>query len=159
MVKARRVSIGTLCVVVAVAALDLAWWRHIAHYWLGSRSLLGFRGPALDAGAMPMASVLVIGLSYVLSNRGRVPRAFAGFLWGGAAGLLLYLVYCWVCWRLPQWVVSKSHQPIYTARAWWPWLDTPYGHYLYYADIVYFGTPQFLLALCCGLICRKNQDL
>ncbi len=54
MEKPRRASIATLCLVVAIVAVDLAWWRCVG----GGRSFLGFRGPALDFGALPMANFL-----------------------------------------------------------------------------------------------------
>jgi hypothetical protein len=158
MEKPRRVSIGTLCVVVAVAALDFAWWKHIARPWFfEGPSLLGFHGSSLDAGAIPMASVLVIGIAYVRSNQGKIPRWLLGFLWGGLAGLLLYCVYCWAWWILPRRVVMWSTEPIHNVKSWLNRLGFSISYYPHYTDSVCYSPPQFLLALIVGWLWRKRD--
>lgn len=158
MSKPRRVSIGTLCVLVAVAAVDVAWWRHLSRFSRGLPvdSLLGFRGVALDAPVMMMASVLALGIAYALSNRGRVPRRLVGFLLGGLAGLVLYLAYSWACLVVRQDVVEWSMSPIDLARDWLRLTPLDFDYY-FYADIVYFGTPQLLLAAVGALIAGKSK--
>jgi len=146
-VTPRRVSIATLCVVVAVVAADCAWWRHIT---VEPGSLLGFRGPALDMGALPMASALIIGLAHVRSGQGRISRTTVGLLIGGCAGLILYLAYNYALFYLPQWMVMASMRPIYYVQELGPARAIPY--YLYLADAVYYTAIECLVALPVALI-------
>jgi hypothetical protein len=156
MEKPKRVSIALLCIFVAVVAVDLAWWRHLARFSGGvdGQSLLGFQWPALDAPAMAMGSVLVVGLAYALSNRGRVSRRLVGFLLGGLAGLVLYLTYGWVCLILPEHVVEWSILPM--ARDWPQSSPLDFDAY-FFSDIVYFGTPQLFLAAIGARIAGKGK--
>jgi len=152
--KLGRVSIATLCVAVAVVAVDCAWLRHADRT---NKSLLGFRGPALDAAVVPMATLLIVGAAHVLIDRGRPYRASAGPLIGGLAGLSLYLAYNYALVHLDRRgsgnFANLSMRPMYYARETWPVLD--FGTYLYWADAVYYTPPQLLVAAAVAALIRR----
>jgi len=144
-----RVSIATLCAVVAVVAFGFGWALHVVRT---RSSFLGFRGPALDAGAVPMVGLLIIGTVRVLIDRRRLDRRTAAPLIGCLAGLSLYVIYNYICVYLDRHgkadLVFESMRPIYWVKRKWPSLDPPGSRsYHYWASIVYYGPPQLIVAL------------
>ena len=147
--KSRRASIANLCAVVAVVAFGFGWALHVVKT---RSSFLGFRGPALDAGAVPMVGLLIFGTARILMDGRRLDRRTAAPIIGCLAGLSLYLAYNYYCVYLDRHgkseLVFESMRPVYWAKRRWPGLDPPGSRsYHYWAAVVYYGPPQFLVAL------------
>ena len=152
----RGVSIGTLCAVVAVAAVDFAWWRYLlprARPGSFHESMMGFRGPAFDAAMMPMVSVLVIGLVHVLVRRGEVSRGFVGFLVGGFVGLALYIAHSYACLAFPAIRVDTSWKPVHAL------METLFGNEgqlrFFFVIMLCLVPPQFLPAAIGAIIAHR----
>jgi hypothetical protein len=158
--KRPRVSIATLCVVVGLVAVNLAWVRFI----LTSReSLLGFdlsqeNGCCLDLGVMAMLDALILG-----------PFGFkrgpflVGFALGGVAATLAFIFMCqaWPEWFgekvVMEWVIHPIHESYKTLvhglndyKLLKPVLHLP----LLASYAITLSAPLLLIACLCGLAAR-----
>ncbi len=64
------------------------------------------------------------------------------------------MLYCWACLILPWYVVYRSMEPMYIVQGWLKF--DPMGNFICYACLVYYGTPQLLLALSVALIRHRR---
>jgi hypothetical protein len=141
----RQLSIPSLCLVVAMFAVDSAWYRRAFHE---HRSAFGFgNAPAFDSGAIPMANILVIGL-YIAAVRKVRPGPFLiGFEIGGLAAIGAFIALAWV-W--PDGIRLWVH-PIY-----WVWSSSSSRRmpqiYMFAADTACFLPVQLLVASLGGLL-------
>jgi hypothetical protein len=144
-----RLSISSLCGLVALAAADCGSYRQ---NHLQGRSLFGFgNAPAFDTGVDPIANVVVIALAVIVARRARLSLWLAGFAIGGFAVIVAFLIWGWV-WPdgVRYWL-----RPIHVV--WRSWSSGPMpASYLYLADTVCFFTAQLLVALCSGLLASRT---
>ena len=143
--KRPRISVAFLCVLIALAAVDCAWYRSSFEE---HRSAFGFGdAPAFDTGVVPMANILAIGLYLAARRRFRVAPFLLGFL---VAGLLAIVTFVALAWRWPD-GVRVWLGPIYTVWAYWSTRTCPEA-YLFVADTVCFLPLQLLFASAGGLL-------
>ena len=63
----RRISMASVCILIAMVAFDCAWYRRA---FREHRSAFGFsKAPAFDTGVIPMANILAIGI-YLVAAQG-----------------------------------------------------------------------------------------
>ena len=92
--KRPRFHLDTICIIVLLAALNLAWYREYLRHGLNYPSAFGFSDRGFDGSVLPMLTILVIGL-YVLFRRGR--SAFLlGFVMTGLVVTLAFMLWIWV---------------------------------------------------------------
>ena len=144
----RQLSIASLCLLVALLAVDSAWYRRA---FQEHRSAFGFgNAPAFDSGVIPMANILVIGM-YTVAVRKRRPSPFLiGFEIGGLVAIAAFIALAWT-WPdgIRLWV-----RPIYTV-----WSFASSGRlpqiYMFAGDTACFLPVQVLLASLAGLLARQ----
>jgi hypothetical protein len=143
----RRISLASLCILVALAALDFAWYRHAFHE---HRSAFGFgRAPAFDTGVVPMANVLAIGIYLVAARKIRAVPYLVGFEVGGLVAIIAFIA---LGWTWPD-GVRLWLRPIYTV--WSAWSSGPLPHwYMFIGDMLCLLPVQLLLALGGALLTR-----
>jgi hypothetical protein len=146
-VRLPRISIASLCGLIALVALDCAWYRHT---FLGSHSTFGFgKAPAFDTGVTPMANVLSLGVYLLVARESRPSPWLIGFEIGGLVAVVAFLV---LGWTWPD-GVRLWLRPIYIV--WYYWSSGPMPRaYLYAADTVCFLPVELLIASGGGLLAR-----
>ena len=74
--KLRQISIASICILIALIAVDYAWYRRAFHE---HRSAFGFsKAPAFDTGVIPMSNILTIGIYLVATRRVRAGPISSG---------------------------------------------------------------------------------
>jgi hypothetical protein len=143
----RRISIQSLCLLVALLAVDSAWYRRAFHE---HRSAFGFgNAPAFDTGVIPMANILVIGMYLVVARKVRAGPFLIGF---EIVGLFAIGAFIAMGWTWPDGVRHWVH-PIYPV--WSSFSSGPLPHiYMLVGDMACILPVQVLLATGGGLLAR-----
>jgi hypothetical protein len=144
--KAPRLRIASIMLVVVIAALDCAVIRVL----LGFRSLMG---ELLILGALPMANVLSVGLLIFQRRPGNRPFLL-GFLPFGAMALALYVA---MAMSFPREIVISCMTPVsnYLERIIGPQRPLLFIPVQTVALLVMPGLPQVVFALIGGLLSRE----
>jgi hypothetical protein len=92
-VQTRQLSIASLCLLVALLAVDSAWYRRAFHE---HTSAFGFgNAPAFDSGVIPMANILVIGMYRVAVRKAHPSPFLIGFEIGGLVAIAAFIALAW----------------------------------------------------------------
>jgi hypothetical protein len=143
----RRISMASLCILIAMVAGDCAWYRRAFH---DHRSAFGFsKAPAFDTGVIPMANILAIGIYLVAARKVRSGPYLIGF---EVAGLVAIVAFMALGWTWPD-GVRLWLRPIYTV--WSLWSSGPLPHiYMFVGDTACLLPVQLLLASGGSLLAR-----
>ena len=143
--QTRQLSIASLCLLVALLAIDSAWYRRAFHE---HRSAFGFgNAPAFDSGVIPMANILIVGMYVAVLRKVRPGPFLIGFEVGGLVAIAAFIV---LGWTWPDGVRLWVH-PIY--RVWSIWSAGRLPHiYMFVGDTACFLPVQLLLASLSGLL-------
>ena len=143
----RRISVAALCILIALAAVDFAWYRHAFHE---NRSAFGFGdAPAFDTGVVPMANILAMGIYLVAARKVRAIPYLIGF---EVAGLVAIVAFIGLGWTWPD-GVRLWLRPIY--QVWSSWSsDRLPNWYIFVGDTICFLPMQLLLASAGALLAR-----
>jgi hypothetical protein len=143
----RRISIESVCLLIALLAVDSAWYQRAFHE---HRSAFGFgNAPAFDTGVIPMANILVIGMYLVAARKVRAGPFLIGF---EIAGLFAIAAYIAMGWAWPD-GVRHWVRPIY--MVWSFFSSGPLPHiYMLVGDMACILPVQVLLAIGGGLLAR-----
>ena len=145
----RQLSIASLCLLVALLAVDSAWYRRAFHE---HRSAFGFgNAPAFDSGVIPMANILVIGMYMVAVRKARPGPFLIGFEIGGFVAIAAFIALAWT-WPdgIRLWV-----RPIYKVWSFASSERLP-QIYMFAGDTACFLPVQLLLASLGGLLARLS---
>jgi hypothetical protein len=143
----RRISVASLCVLIALLAVDCAWYRRA---FLEHRSAFGFGdAPAFDTGVIPMSNILAIGIYLAATRKVRAGPFLIGF---EVAGLVAIVSFIALAWTWPD-GVRLWLRPIYTV--WSRWSSGPLPDiYILIGDTACFLPLQVLFAAGGGLLAR-----
>jgi hypothetical protein len=145
----RRISIASICILIALVAVDCAWYRRAFHE---HRSAFGFsKAPAsaFDTGVIPMSNILAIGIYKVAARKVRAGPFLVGF---EVAGLVAIVAFMALGWTWPDGL------RLWLRPMFWVWSSWSSGEkpdiYILIGNMACFLPVQLLLASSGGLLAR-----